>query len=71
MDFWLVNVFTVERCADIRREVTSFHQMSQALSDIGWFGQRMLSLALWLVAVGERLRQRYEMSETKTSFNGI
>ena len=71
MDYWHVNVFVPERCADIRREITAFRQVSQALPDVGWFGQRMLSLGMWLVAVGERLCQRYEVNETKTIFKGI
>jgi len=71
MNYWPVEVYTAERCADIRREVASDHQMRSALSNTGWFEQRMLSLGLWLVIVGERLRQRYEICETNTSFNGI
>ena len=71
MDYWHVNVFVPERCADIRREVASFRQRRQALPDVGWFGQRMLSLGLWLVSVGESLCQRYEVNETKTLLKGI
>ena len=73
MDYWLanVNVIATERCADIRREIATYHLSHSALSNTRWFEQRMLSLGLWLVAVGERLRQRYEISETKTSFTGI
>jgi len=72
MDYnWHVEVFIVERCADIQREITSFRQTRQVLPDVGWFGKNMLSLGLWLVAIGERLCQRYEVSETKTVLNGF
>jgi hypothetical protein len=65
----VMNIFVAERCADIRREVESFRLMNQTRPDVGWFGHRMLSLGLWLVAVGERLCQRYDVSERKTILN--
>jgi hypothetical protein len=72
MEYWHVTtVFVAERCADIRREVASYRQANQARTNVGWFEQRMLSLGLWLVAVGERLCQRYEVNERKTVLNGF
>ena len=72
MEYWHVTtIFVAERRADIRREVALFRLMNQARTDVGWFGQRMLSLGFWLVAVGERLCQRYEISERKTILNGF
>lgn len=71
MDYWIVNLFVEERCADIRREVESFRQARFAIPETGWFSQRMLSLGLWLVAVGKNLCQRYEISETNTALNSF
>ena len=72
MEYWhFTTVFVAERCADIRREVASNRQANQARTNVGWFEQRMLSLGLWLVAVGERLCQRYEVNERKTVLNGF
>jgi len=72
MEYWHVTtIFVAERRADIRREVAFYRQMNQARPDVGWFGQSMLSLGFWLVAVGERLCQRYEISERKTILNGF
>jgi hypothetical protein len=71
MDYWQVNLFVDERCADIRREVDSFRLAGQAAPENGWFAQRMLSLGTWLVSVGEDLCQRYDMSKTETALNGF
>ena len=71
MDFWYVNVFVVERCADIRRDVAEYRQLQQALPDRGWFGQRMLLLGLWLVDVGESLCQRYGVSGVNPALKGF
>ena len=71
MDYWHVTVFVNERCADIQREVASFRQANQVQTNVGWFELRMLSLGLWLVAVGERLCQRYEIKERNTVLNGF
>ncbi len=71
MNYWLETVVTEERCADIRREVVRNRQIRQAQPGQSWFGQRMLSLGIWLVSVGERLRQRYDTNETRTDFISI
>ena len=71
MNYWLETLLAAERCAEIRREVASCRQARQAQPGRGWFGQRMLSLGLWLVVVGERLCQRYETAETQTALTGI
>jgi len=71
MDGWYISLLVAERCADIRRDVASFHQAQQAQPGIKWFSQRMLSLGLWLVAIGESLCQRYEMNERKTVLKGF
>jgi hypothetical protein len=71
MNYWHVEVYVEERCADIQREVASLRQVRQATADIGWFEQRIFSLGLWLVAIGERLCQRYETTGTKASLMNI
>lgn len=71
MNYWVINAFVPERCADIRADVETHRQMHTAQPNSRWFEQRMLSLGLWLVVVGKLLQQRYEMRETKRSLNGI
>lgn len=71
MNYWHETLFVEERCADIRREVARNRQIRQAQLGQGWFGQRMLSLGIWLVSVGEHLCRRYETAETPTAFISI
>ena len=71
MDYWQVNLFVEERCADIRREIDAYRMTQQATPENGWFAQSMHSLGLWLVTIGEDLCQRYDMSKTKTALNGF
>lgn len=70
MNFWHETVFVQERCADIRHEVDRYRQIRQAQLGQSWFGQRMLSLGLWLVSVGGSLCRRYETAETRTALVG-
>ena len=71
MDYWQVNLFVEERCADIRREVAAFRLAQQVMPEPSWFAYGMLSLGLWLVAVGENLCRRYEIGGRKTALNGF
>ena len=71
MNYWLETVFVIEHYADIRREVASYNLLRQAQPERNWFEQRMLYLGLWLVAVGERLCQRYETTGTRTALTSI
>jgi len=71
MNYWRETIYVEERCADIRSEVERNRQMRQAQLGQSWFGQRMLSLGIWLVSVGERLCQRYKTTETPTTFVSI
>jgi len=71
MNYWLETVYTEERCADIRREVIRNRQIRQAQGGRSWFGQRMLSLGIWLVSVGERLCRHYDTTEPPTAFLSI
>jgi len=71
MNYWLETRLAEERWDDIRREIARNRQIRQAQSGQSWFGQRMLSLGIWLVSVGARLCQRYDMNENRTDFIGI
>ncbi len=71
MNCWLETIYIQERRADIQREVEQYRQISQAQLGQSWFEQRMLSLGIWLVSVGERLCQRYKTAETPTTFISI
>lgn len=71
MDYWQMNLFVDERCADIRREIDAYRMARQATSENGWFAQSMLSLGFWLVTIGEDLCRRYDISKTKTALNGF
>lgn len=71
MDFWLIELWTSERRADIQREVVRFRVSAQALPEQNWFGQRMHALGLLLVSTGERLCQRYSWNESKTVLKGL
>jgi hypothetical protein len=66
MEYWKMEQRAEEQRAQVRQDLAAMRKQKTALRATppqpGWFAEKMLALGAWMIAAGERLRKRYQVT---------